>query len=114
VVEAAIRPHGFVEGILASVTEGRVTEVVAQRQRFRQIVIEAERAGERPGNLANLHRMGKPCAVMVALVRDKNLRLMGETAEGRRMQDTVPVTLEFASRRRAGLWKKAPPAVAGV
>ena len=52
--------------------------------------------------------------VMIALVRDENLRLMGETAEGRRMEDAVAVTLEFTPRRRSGLRQKPAPAAAGI
>ena len=52
VVEAAERRHAVVERVLAGVAEGRVAEVVRQRQRLGEILVEAERAGERAGDLA--------------------------------------------------------------
>ena len=66
-----------------------------ERQRLSEIVVEAERAGERAGDLTDLERMGEPCAEIVPLVRNKDLCLIGEPARGRAMYDTVTVTLEL-------------------
>ena len=52
VVEAAERRHAVVERVLAGMAEGRVAEVVRQRQRLGEILVEPERAGERAGDLA--------------------------------------------------------------
>ena len=68
VVEAAEGRHAVVERVLAGMAEGRVAEVVGERQRLGQILVEAERAGERAGDLADLDRVGQAGAVMVALV----------------------------------------------
>ena len=86
--------------VLARMAEGRVAEVVRQGQRLRQILVEPERAGERAGDLAHLDGMGQPRAEMIALVIDEDLRLVLEAAEGRRMDDPVPVALELAAGRR--------------
>ncbi len=114
VVETAIGPHRRVKRILARMTEGRVAKVMRQRQRLGEIIVKAERAGQSAGDLADLDRMGEPRAVMVALVRNKDLRLMRETAEGRGMEDTVAVALEFAPRRRARLVEQPAAAAARI
>ena len=117
VVEAAERRHAVGERVLAGVAEGRVAEVVRQRQRLGEILVEAERAGERAGDLADLDRMGEPGAVVVALVEDEDLGLVLEAAEGARMDDAVAVALELAAGRRGRLAVQPTPAlprVAGI
>ena len=102
-VEAAVLGHAGVERVLAGMPEGRMAEVVAKRDRFRQIVVELKRSGEGAGDLRHLDRMGEAGAEMVALVIDEHLRLVGEPAEGGRMDDAVPVALELGPRRRRRL-----------
>ena len=97
------RGHAGVERVLAGVAERRVAEVVAERDRLGEVVVEPERAGERAGDLRHLDRMGEPGAEMVALVMDEHLGLVGEAAEGGRMDDAVAVALEFGARRRRRL-----------
>ena len=48
-----------------------VAKVMRQRQRLGQILVEAERAGERTRDLRHLDRMGQAGAVMVALMETK-------------------------------------------
>ena len=84
VVEAAEARHAGVERVLARMAEGGVAEVVRQGERLREILVEAERAGERPGDLAHLDRVGQAGAVVVALVVDEDLRLVLEAPEGGR------------------------------
>ena len=100
VVEAAEARHALVEGVLARMAEGRMAEVVGERQRLGQVLVEAEGAGERPGDLADLDGVGQPGAEMVALVIDEDLRLVLEPPEGGGMDDPVPVALELAAGRR--------------
>ena len=99
-VEAAEPRHALVERVLAGMAEGRVAEVVRQRQRLGQVLVEPEGAGQRPGDLAHLDGVGQPGAEMVALVIDEDLRLVLEPAEGGGMDDPVPVALELAAGRR--------------
>ena len=112
VVEAAVSRHAGVERVLAGMAERRVAEVVAERHRFGEVVVEAERARERPGDFRHLDRMGEPGAEMVALVVDEDLGLVGEAAEGGRVDDAVAVPLEVGAgrggrlgepRRRSGI-----------
>jgi iron-sulfur cluster assembly accessory protein len=103
VIEAAVRSHQFVEHILASVAKRRVAKVMRKRKRLGEIVVEAERAGKRARDLAHLQRMGEPGTEMVALVRNEDLRLVGEPPEGGAMDDAVAVALKCRARRRMRL-----------
>ena len=48
--------------------ERRVAEVVGERHRLGQVLVEPQRAGERPGDLGDFERVGQPGAVVVALM----------------------------------------------
>jgi hypothetical protein len=91
-------------------SERREAKIMRERQRLSEIVVEAERAGERAGDLTDLERMGEPCAEMVPLVRNKDLCLMGEPAKSRAVNDTVTVTLKFRAGWRS--WLRDQPATA--
>ena len=69
VVEAAEGGEALVERALAGMAERRMAEIVRQRQRLGQILVEPQRAGERARDLRHFQRVGEPGAVMVALVR---------------------------------------------
>ena len=74
--------------------ERRVTEVVAERDRFGKVLVEAERPRDRPRDLRNFKRVRQPGAVVVALRGDEHLRLVGQAAERLAVQNAVPVALE--------------------
>ena len=97
VIEAADAGETFVERALAGMAERRVAEIVRQRQRLGEILVEAERAGERAGDLRDLERMGQPRAVMIALVIDEDLRLVRQPAESGGMDDSVAVAPEIVA-----------------
>ncbi len=107
VVEAAVGLHAGVQRLLAGVAEGRMAEIVRQRHRLGEILVERQRPRERPGDLADLDRMGQPRAEMIAVERHEDLRLVREAAEGGRMDDAVAVALELAARRRRRLGDRA-------
>jgi propanediol dehydratase large subunit len=92
-VEAANRPHRLVQRVLAGMAERRVAEVVGQRNGLHQVLVERKRARKRPCDLRHLQAMRQPRAVMVALVINKNLRLMDEPIERGRAHDAVAVAL---------------------
>jgi hypothetical protein len=75
-----------------------------------QILVEAERAGERTGDLRDLEGVGQPSAVVIALVRDEHLRLVGEAAERGRVDDAVAVAAEVAAGEARRLGKAAAAA----
>ncbi len=102
-IEAAVRSHQFVEDILASVAKRRVAKIMRKRQRLGEIVVEAERAGKRARDLTDFERVGESGAEMVALVRNEDLRLVGEPPEGRAMDDAVAITLICRARWRMRL-----------
>jgi iron-sulfur cluster assembly accessory protein len=102
-IEAAVRSHLFVEHILASVAKRRVAKIMRKRKRLGEIVVEAERAGKRACDLTDFERMGEPGTEMVALVRNEDLRLVGQPPEGRAMDDAVAITLKDRARWRMRL-----------
>ena len=93
-VEAAVRLHQFFKRVLAGVAERRMTEIVGQRERLRQIFIGGERAADRASDLRNLKAVGETSAEKVALMIDEHLRLVFEPAERRGVDDAVAVALE--------------------
>ena len=103
VVEAAVLDHAGVKRVLPGVPKRRVAEVVGERDRFGEVVVEPQGAGERARDLRHLDRVGEAGAEMVALVIDEHLGLVGEPAESGRMNDPVAVALEFGPRRRRRL-----------
>src|SRR5262249_18567176 len=109
VVEAAMLLETLVERALAGVTERRMTEIVPERGRLRQVLVETERARQRPRDLGYFQGMRQPCAEMIALVIDEHLRLVRQAAEGGGMDDAVAVAAKIVARgaRRLGV---APPA----
>jgi iron-sulfur cluster assembly accessory protein len=102
-IEAAVRSHQLVEHILAGVAKRRVTKIMRKRKRLGEIVVEAERAGKRARDLTDFQRMGEPGAEMVALVRNEDLRLVGEPPEGGAMDDAVAIALKYRARWRMRL-----------
>ncbi len=93
-IEAAEAGERLVERALAGVAERRMAEIVRQRQRLGQVLVEPERARQRAGDLGDFQRVGEPGAVMVALVIDEDLRLVRQPPEGGRMDDAVAVSPE--------------------
>ena len=110
VVKAPIGLHDLLQRILARMAEGGVAEIVGQRQRLRQILVEAQGAGDGAGDLADLDGVCQARAVVVALVGHEDLGLVGQPAEGRGMDDAVAVALVFRARGRGRLGKQSPPA----
>jgi hypothetical protein len=108
VVEAAMGGEALVERAFAGMAEWRVTEVVAKRAGFGQVLVEAKRAGKRPGDLGDFERMRQPGAVMIAFMEHEHLGLVGEPTECGRMDDTVAIAPEIAARRTARFIMEAP------
>ena len=98
VVEAAIRLHHIVQRGLARMAEGRVADIVGERQRFGEILVQPEQAGGGARDLADFQRMGQARAVMIAFMGDENLRLLLQAAEGVGVDDAVAVALEIGAR----------------
>ena len=93
VVEAAEVAERLVEGRLAGVAEGRVAEIVGERDGLAEVLVEGERAADGARDLRHLEGVGEPGAEMVALEVDEYLGLVFEAAEGSRVDDAVAVPL---------------------
>ena len=79
-----------------------MAEVVRKRNRFRQIRVQPERAGEIARNGSDFNCVRQPRAEMIARAVEKNLRLVFEPAERARMNDAVAVALVL----RAPGWRR--------
>ena len=110
VVEAAIGPEHFVERPFADMAERRVAEVMRQRERFGEILVEPERTRERARNLLHFQGMRQPGAVMVALVEHEDLGLVLQAAEGSGMDDAVAIPAEIVAARARRLGDEPAPA----
>ncbi len=103
VVEAQAMPlQALVKRTFPRVAEGRVTDVVHQRQRLRKLFVQTQRRSDAPRDLLNLNGMSQPAAEVVGGAAGEDLRLPGKPAERPRLDDAFPVTLERASPGRSG------------
>jgi hypothetical protein len=110
VIEAALAFHQLIEGILAGVAEGGVAQVVGQGDALDQVLVEAEGARDRAGDLGHLDGVGEAGAVVVPLVVDEDLGLVLEPPEGGRVDQPVAVALESAPVLGLGLRMHPAPA----
>src|SRR5206468_11365685 len=83
--------------------EGRMAEVVSERHRLGQILVESERPARAARDLRHFEAVCEAGAVVVALVIDEYLRLVFEPPERRRMDDPFAVALEHRAARALGL-----------
>ena len=72
-----------------------MSEIVCQRDRFRQILIQSQGARDRPANRSNFEGMREPGAQMIRRSVEKNLRLVFQPAKRPRMNDPGAVALEL-------------------
>jgi len=116
-VEAAERGEAGVERTLAGMAERRMAEIMGQRQRLGEILVETEPPRERAGDLCHFEGVSEPGAVMVAFVEYEDLRLVLEAAECGGVDDTVAVAAEDATAFAGRLGMEPAPAqgrIAGV
>jgi hypothetical protein len=91
-------------------TERRMTEIMSECQSLREILVEAECACKRAGNLGDFQSVRQSCPVVIAFVIDKDLRLMRQTPERRRMYDPITVPPESVAGRTCYLGMESTPA----
>jgi hypothetical protein len=113
-VETAMGPEAFVQRPFAGMAERRVADIMGQRQRLGEVLVEPELAGQRTGDLRDLKRMGQPGAVMIALVEHKNLRLVLQAPERGGMDHPIAIPPERAAGLARRLGKQPPLAGIGV
>src|SRR5687768_261787 len=68
VIEAAMVAQAGIERAFPRMPEGRMTEIMRQRQRLAKIFIELQRTRQRSRDLRNFQRVGEPSPVMVAFM----------------------------------------------
>src|SRR5206468_7550625 len=88
------------EQFLPNVAERRVADVMPQRHRFDEVLVEAQRAGHRAPDLTDLEDVREPRAIVVADRREEDLRLVLRAAERLAVDDAVAVDREARPRRR--------------
>ena len=103
VAEAALVAEQLVERGLTRVAERRVTRVVAETDRFRQVFVQAECARDDAGDAGRLERVRHARAVVVARGVDEDLRLALQPPERLRVDDAVAVALERRADTALGL-----------
>src|SRR3972149_1416713 len=93
-IEPPVLSHQAAQGSLASVPERRVAEVVSQADGLDQVFVSAERPGDAAPDLGNFQCVRETGPVVIPLGDDENLRLVLETTEGGRVDDTISIALE--------------------
>ena len=79
---------------LAGVAERRVAEIVAERDRLGQLLVQAQDLGDGAGDLRHLERVRQPRAVVIAGRREEHLRLVLQPAERLAVDDAIAIALK--------------------
>ena len=119
VVEAA--GNQIVEDALAGVAERRVAEIVAERDRFGQLLVQPQHLGDAARDLRHLERVRQPRPVVIAGRRKEHLRLVLQAAERLAVDDAIAIALKrradrilrLSGRRRPACRRSSPPAARG-
>src|SRR3546814_10503890 len=93
-VKAARCRHRRLERFLAGVTEGRMADVMRQRQRFGEVLIKPKRPRDRARDLRNFEAVGQPDTEVIAIRRDEHLGLVTQATKGDRMEDRKSTRLK--------------------
>ena len=107
-------PQAAIERALAGMAERRMAEIMRQRQRLGEVLVEAELPGQRAGDLGHFERMGQPGAVVIALMEHEHLGLVLQAAERGGMDHPVAIAPERAAGLGRRLVDQPPPAAVGV
>src|SRR5688500_14868594 len=83
-----------VENALAGVAEWRVADVMPERDRLGQLLVQSQHLRDAARDLRDFERMREPRAVMVARRREEDLCLMLQTAEGLGVDDAIAIPLK--------------------
>ena len=113
-VEAAEILQAGIQRPLAGVAERRMAEIMGQRQRFREVLVQPELPGQRASDLRHLQRMGQPGAVVVALVEHEDLGLVLQAAERGGVDHPVAIPPERAAGPARRLHDQPAAAAVGV
>ena len=83
-------------------------EIVRERDRLGEFLIEAECARDGARDLRGLERMRQASAVVIALVIHKHLGFVFEASKRGRMNDAVAIARKDGAHRMLGFGKAAP------
>ena len=98
----------LVERLLAGVAERRVTDVVPDRDRLGEILVQTQCPGDAARDPCGLQRVREPGAEVVAFGVDEDLRLVAQPAKSLRVDDAVAVALERRAQPAFLLGSLAP------
>ncbi len=100
VVEAQPVPlQAFIQRAFPGVPERRVADVVDQRQRLCQVLVQPQRLGHAARDLYHFDGVRQPAAKMVGGAAGKHLRLARQPAKRARLHNPFAVPLERRPRR---------------
>ena len=94
--------HLPVELLLAGMGEGRMADIVSERQGLGEIFVETEDRGYGARNLRDFDGVGQAVAEMVGKAGREDLRLGFQAAECPGVNDTVAIALEGVAVRMIG------------
>ena len=95
----AEKTHLPVEFFLARVGEGRVADIMRQRQRLGQVFIETKRHGNRARHLSDFDGMSEAVAEVIVKAGREDLCLVLQPAKSSRVDDTVAIALKIVTIR---------------
>ena len=97
VLKAPVISHQDIKGILSRMAEGGMPQVVGQGDGLGELFVEAQFAGDPPGDLCHLQGVCKAGPVIVPLVVDKDLCLILQPPKGGAVDNAVPIPLKGRS-----------------
>src|SRR5690349_6873213 len=103
----SVLAHRGVERFFPGVAEGRMPNVMDERQDFGEIDVQREGSGNGPRNLRDFERMSQAVAEVVRIATGEDLCFGFQTAESASMDNAVPVTLEIVAVGMLGLGEAA-------
>lgn len=95
-------PHTPIQGLLSSMPERRMTQIVGEsgglgqlrdQASVKQRMLHYEVMGDRPGNLRSFDAVRQPRAIKIRLPDAENLRLPLQPPKSSTVQDAVPIPL---------------------
>ena len=110
-----VEPAGdeLAEDAFSGMAEGRVTQIVPERDRLGQLFVEAQHLGDAARDLRDLEGVRQPRPVMIAGRREEDLRLVLQAAEGLAVDHAVAIALEGRPNRILRL-RPQPAAAVGA
>jgi hypothetical protein len=90
-------PHETIQLIFSGVREGRVADVMSERKRFCQILIQTERGSDSTRDLGHFDGVGQAVAKVIREALREDLGLVLQAPESAGMHDAVAVSLKIVS-----------------